>query len=216
MEIETRSTPPHKPPEQPDTWVKDTTQAMRKPGGRDLADYKGFLGFSETELEGKTVLDLGSGSKEKLSRQLKEAGVVANVVSLNPDYTIPKYRRIINSQEDWQKKSVAAVGQNLPFKDSSFDTVLSLEAITMYEDAFEKPDSAKKWATEIARVLKPGGEARLGEILGFKNERKQQAWQKLIRFFADLGVEARIEQFKIRETNPSPRFRLVLKKSLIQ
>ncbi len=216
METETRSTPPHTSSENPDTWVKDTTQAMRKPGGRDLADYKEFLGFTENELAGKTILDLGSGSKEKLSRQLKEAGVVANVVSLNPDYTIPKYRRIINNEEDWQKKSVAALAQSLPFKDGSFDSVLSLEAITMYEDAFEKPDSAKKWAAEIARVLKPGGEARLGEILGFKGELKQQAWQELVRLFADLGVEARIEQFKIRETNPMPRFRLVLKKSLIQ
>jgi len=105
---------------------------MRKPGGRDLADYKEFLGFDERHLAGKTVLDLGSGSQEKLTKDLKEAGVEANVISLNPDYSLKKYRRVINNQDDWQKKSVAAVAQALPFKDASFDVVLGLESVTMY------------------------------------------------------------------------------------
>jgi ubiquinone/menaquinone biosynthesis C-methylase UbiE len=189
---------------------------MRKPGGRDLADDKEFLGFDERHLAGKTVLDLGSGSQEKLTKDLKEAGVEANVVSLNPDYSLKKYRRIINNQENWQKKSVAAVAQSLPFKDASFDVILGLESITMYEDALEKPESAKSWAMEVARVLKPGGEARLGEILGMKGESKQKAWQELIKLLENLGLEAKIEQFKIRETNPQPRYRLVIKKPIPQ
>jgi len=176
----------------PYPWVKDTTQAMRKPGGRDLADYKEFLGFDERQLAGKTVLDLGSGSKEKLAGDLKEAGIEANVISLNPDYSLKKYRRIINDQEDWQRKSVAAVAQALPFKNNSFDVILGLESITMYEDALDKPESAKSWAREIARVLKPGGEARLGEILGMKGEARQKAWQELIKRLEDLGLEAKI------------------------
>jgi ubiquinone/menaquinone biosynthesis C-methylase UbiE len=216
MNSETRRAPPitEIPPQ--DTWVKDTTQAMRKPGGRDLADYKEFLGFDERQLAGKTVLDLGSGSQEKLTRDLKEVGIEANVVSLNPDYSLKKYRRIINNQEDWQKKSVAAVAQSLPFKDGAFDIVLGLESITMYEDAAEKPDSAKSWAMEVARVLKPGGEARLGEILGIKGETNNNAWQELIKLLEDLGLEAKIEQFKIRETNPQPRYRLIIKKPRLQ
>jgi len=200
----------------PQTWVKDTTQAMRKPGGRDLADYKEFLGFDERRLAGKTVLDLGSGSKEKLAGELKKAGVEANVISLNPDYSLKKYRRIINDQENWQKKSVAAVAQTLPFKDASFDVILGLESITMYEDALDKPESAKSWAKEIARVLKSGGEARLGEILGMKGEAVQRSWQGLIKFLENLGLETNIETFKIRETNPQPRYRLVIKKPLPQ
>jgi ubiquinone/menaquinone biosynthesis C-methylase UbiE len=214
MTPETQNSNITPPPE--GLWVKDTTQAMRKPGGRDLADYKEFLGFDERHLAGKTVLDLGSGSQEKLTKDLKEAGVEANVVSLNPDYSLKKYRRIINNQENWQKKSVAAVAQSLPFKDASFDVILGLESITMYEDALEKPESAKSWAMEVARVLKPGGEARLGEILGMKGESKQKAWQELIKLLENLGLEAKIEQFKIRETNPQPRYRLVIKKPIPQ
>lgn len=199
----------------PNSWVLDTTQGMRKLGGRDLEDYKEFLGFNKKELAGKTVLDLGSGSQEKLARGLKEAGVEANVISLNPDYTIPRYRKIINNQEDWQRKSVAAVGQSLPFKDKSFDIILGLESITMYEDAFKKPLSAQAWSREVARVLKPGGEARLGEILGMGGVPRQQAWQEIIKLFEDLGLEARIEPFKIKEKHPLPRYRIIIKKPFV-
>jgi ubiquinone/menaquinone biosynthesis C-methylase UbiE len=193
-------------------WVLDTTQAMRKPGGRDLADYKEFLNFDEKELNGKTVLDLGSGSQEKLTRNLKEAGVEAEVVSLNPDYILPKYRNIINNQEDWQKKSVAAVAQSLPFKDESFDVILGLESVAMYEDAFKKPLSAQAWSKEIARVLKPGGEARLAELLGMGAEKRQEAWQKIIELLKKLGLEAKIEVFQIKEKYPLPRYRIIIKK----
>ncbi|HEV7423812.1 MAG TPA: methyltransferase domain-containing protein, partial [Candidatus Paceibacterota bacterium] len=149
MSLEEHSSPQNNKPKIPHTWVVDTTQAMRKPGGRDLSNYKEFLDFDEKDLEGKTVLDLGSGSQEKLTRNLQEAGIEAKVVSLNPDYSIPKYRRIINSQEDWQRKSVASVAQDLPFRDNTFDFILGLESVTMYEDAFEKPLSAEAWSREI-------------------------------------------------------------------
>ena len=213
MSLERPLIPQKKPQKQvSNSWVLDTTQAMRKPGGRDLTDYKEFLGFNEKELEGKTVLDLGSGSQEKLTRDLREAGIKANVVSLNPDYTIPKYRKIINRQEDCQKKSIASVAQALPFKDSSFDLILGLESITMYEDALEKPLNAEAWSKEIARVLKPGGEARLGEILGMGGLERQKAWQRIIDLLKYLKLEAKIETFKIRENNPKPRYRIIIKK----
>lgn len=199
-------------------WVKDTTQAMRKPGGRDLADYKEFLGFNESELKGLTVLDLGSGSKEKLSQQLKGAGIEADVFSLNPDYGLKsrKYRRIIHNEEGWQRKSVAALAQALPFRDKSFDRIYGLGSVTYYADAYDHPDDAKRWASEIARVLKPDGEARLGDILGFKGRKQQEAYQSLIAFLNSLGLEAWIEEFKVKEKEPKPRYRLVIYKPLEQ
>jgi len=216
MNLEEHSASKKNPKNQvPHTWLLDTTQAMRKPGGRDLNDYKEFLGFDEKELTGKTVLDLGSGSQEKFARGLREAGIEAKVISLNPDYTIPKYRRIINRQEDWQKKSVAAVAQFLPFGNDSFDYILGLESITMYEDALQKPLSAGAWSREIARVLRPGGEARLGEILGMGGEKQQKAWQKIIKILQDLGLEAKIEPFKIKDNSPNSRYRLIIRKPTV-
>lgn len=195
-------------------WVVDTTEGMRKPGGRDLADYENFLGFNRRECVGKTVLDLGSGSTEKLSRELKKAGA-KSIVSLNPDYSLLKYRQIINNQKDWERKSVAGVGQALPFQNDSFDVILGLQSISMYEDAFEKPESAKEWAQEVARVLKPGGEARLGEILGIRGVPRQKAWEKILHILEDLGLEAKIEPFVIKEANPDTRHRLIIKKPFV-
>lgn len=38
---------------------------------RGLQEYEVILGFKEEELEGKTVLDLGSGATEKFARDLE-------------------------------------------------------------------------------------------------------------------------------------------------
>jgi SAM-dependent methyltransferase len=189
----------------------DTTEAMRKRGGRTLEDYEEFLGFTKKDLEGKRVLDLGSGAYEKISRETKNLGIKAEVVSLNPDYVLQKYRRIINNQEDWQRKSVAGIGQALPFTDNSFDIILALESITFYEDALHEPIAAQAWAKEVARVLKPGGEARLGEILGLAGKQKQEAWKGILEIFKSLGLEAKIEAF-ILKNELHPRHRLIVTK----
>jgi ubiquinone/menaquinone biosynthesis C-methylase UbiE len=193
-------------------WERDTTQQMRKLGGRDLEDYKENLGFDEKDLEGKTVLDLGSGSLEKLSRELKKKGIDANVVSLNPDYVLEKYRKIIANQKDWQKKSAAGIAQELPFRDDTFDKIFSLEAVTFYMDALHESKDAEAWAKEVVRVLKPGGEARLGEILGMKGEAKQEAWQKIIDMIKASGADAKIEAYTVKEPIARPRYRLIIKK----
>lgn len=191
----------------------DTTQAMRTLGGRGLNDYEEFLGFDRSNLEGKTVLDLGSGAWEKLTSELKKTGVKAKVVSLNPDYVLGKYRNIIGNQKSWQKESVAGVGQALPFSDESFDVILALESITYYEDALHESASAQIWPKEIARVLKKGGEARLGEILGLAGEKKKEAWDKVITILKSLGLEARMEPFKLKG-EPHLRHRLYVYKPL--
>lgn len=189
----------------------DTTQAMREMGGRDLEDYKKMLGFDERSLEGKTVLDLGSGSYEKLSRDLKKAGIKTNVVALNPDYVLDKYRRIIRNQSHWEKQSIAGVGQALPFKDETFDVILGLESITFYEDALHEAGNARAWSREVARVLKEGGEARLGEILGLGGESKRRAWGEIIEILEQLGLQAEIEPFYING-EVKARHRLLIRK----
>lgn len=188
----------------------DTTKEMRAIGGRNLEDYKEYLGFDEKELEGKRVLDLGSGSLEKLARDLKQVGINASVIALNPDYILKKYRDIIKNQPHWKRKSVAGVGQALPFQDASFDVILGLESVTLYEDALHEANSAKAWAREIARVLKPGGEARLGEILGLRGEKKQKAWEGIKAILESLGTTATIEPFRTKKGEI--KYRLIVKK----
>jgi SAM-dependent methyltransferase len=195
-------------------WTEKTTDSMAKPGGRDLSDYVQFLSFNPKELEGKVVLDLGSGALEKFSRNLRERGIEAEVYSLNPDYFFQKYRSVIKNQEDWSGNSVAGLAQALPFKNEKFDRIYGLMSVTYYEDPIEKMKSAQAWVSEVARILKPGGEARFAEILGYKNEKTKEAYKQLIDYIKNIGSEAYIEQFRIDEKNPRDKFRLIIKKPI--
>lgn len=143
--------------EKPPRFTKDSTQKGPE-GGRGLEIYEKALGFKRKELEGKTVLDLGSGILEKFSRELAAEKIDANVVSLNPDYIAEEYRKRIKQLPDWQKMSVAGLGEELPFKNGSFDFVFALSSITDWAH-----DPAKICA-EIVRVLKDGGSAHIGPI----------------------------------------------------
>ncbi len=62
------------------------------------------------------------------------------------------YENIVNFEiVDYDTTDIVGVGENLPFKDSSFDAVISLSVLEHVKDPF-------LCAKEISRVLKPGGE----------------------------------------------------------
>ncbi|TSC60552.1 MAG: hypothetical protein LiPW15_430 [Parcubacteria group bacterium LiPW_15] len=149
-----------KPEQQKSQWFEDTTKETRPIEGRGLDEYEKTLGFRREELSGKTVMDLGSGPTERLSRELKELGIDANVISVNPDYKNEKYRKVIITNPEWQRKSVAAIGQELSFQDNSIDEVLGLYSVSWYVDA-----GFEHILQEIYRVLKPGGIARIGPFI---------------------------------------------------
>jgi len=61
------------------------------------------------------------------------------------------YDHVVNFDiAEYDTTDVMGVGEDLPFKDNSFDVVLSLSVLEHVKDPF-------KCAGEIARVLKPGG-----------------------------------------------------------
>ena len=149
---------------------------------REFAYYLGILGISKKDL-GKNVLDLGSGTQERFSRQASKLGI--KVVSLNPKLALDdlsvkrdgiddKGLRLVQSAAESRKivrmdveglpphqgRSVGALATHLPFRDNSFDSVVSVLAIPwhlsrgLYGEAF----------SEITRVLKSGGKAFMGPI----------------------------------------------------
>jgi SAM-dependent methyltransferase len=143
----------------PDAPYLDTvlSDVQTVPTRRSFDEYIELLNINESDL-GTTVLDLGSGMDEKFSKEASERNI--HVVSLNP-----KLLRSMNINEakapynniEWQKKSVAALARNLPFKDCTFDSVVAVESIPQYlEDTYESYYDAFR---EICRVLKPGGKA---------------------------------------------------------
>ena len=133
--------------------VKEKESALTD---RDSRYYRAALGFNPEEFRGKTILDVGSGKKEEFS---KEAEVLYDikVFSVNPQLKDWKTRKKLQGwifrDPEWQKRSIAARGQELPFDDESFDAITSLYAITFWVESEDRHEAIR----EMIRVLKPGG-----------------------------------------------------------
>lgn len=207
-------------PEPPNTeeveegWSRGSTECTATERGESLYSYlfeTGLIPGEWRKMEGKTVVDLGSGLTERFSRELKNGGVNANVIALNPDYSQRKFREIVQQQEDWQKKSVAALGQALPFRDKSIDYILGYNSLTIYARPDERPESAKKWALEIARVLKSGGEARLAPIT--QKEADDGLYKDMISLLTSMGLTAELRLVtNSREPRDKWRMYMIIRK----
>ncbi|TSC75235.1 MAG: hypothetical protein G01um101430_558 [Parcubacteria group bacterium Gr01-1014_30] len=193
---------------------ESTTEKTTIPTGRSLSDYEKALDFKRDELAGKKVLDLGSGENENLSRELADQNT--NVVSLNPEYYKAKMGQKVTRLPDWQRKSVAGEAEALPFKDKTFDRIFGLYSVSRFSEpsylewAEEKQDMHQKlrqedkqqvlnWLSEIARVLKVGGEARL---YPFKAESEEEFLRKYKAFFeaaASFGLRVEHKKFDDEE-----------------
>ena len=185
---------------------------------RNYFRYKRELGFHEEALQGKLILDLGSGPNEPIanSKRLKELG--GNVVSLSPDYKLPEYRDGAVRHPTWNNISVAGIGQELPFADNTFDRVWALTSVTFYGDPQDVPDAEKYWGPEVCRVLKPGGEARLAPVL-LTDEISSKLYKNLVESLRKLGVMARIEKIPNEDLpkevqEPDTVYRLIINKPL--
>lgn len=132
---------------------------MQPKGGRDLSTYEKHLLFDRKELQGKTILDLGTGPEAKFAKQLKEAGIKAEVVSLSPDFEEKKYRQGVKKSFP-EGQFISAVGQALPFKNESFDRIFAFHVL----EHLSSKERLLGLISEIARVLKKGGKATLGTV----------------------------------------------------
>ncbi len=138
-------------------------------GGRTLKDYERLLKFKKEDLENKFVLDLGAGPKARFAKELERSGIKATVISLSPDYADTEHRElfkpagleklitILKREKGKDKLEIAGIGEELPFKDGSFDEILALWSISEWAE-----HTYERWIPEIYRVLKQGGVARIG------------------------------------------------------
>lgn len=137
---------------------------LQTPGGRGLAVYEAQLMFDKSDLEGKTVLDLGAGPELKFAKDLAESGIKAEVVSLSPDFSDSKYtERARNSLPGGEL--LAGVGQALPFRDEFFDRIFAFHV-----DEHISREVFFGFISEMARVLKKDGVAKLGPTLNIPGE----------------------------------------------
>ncbi|MBI2631083.1 methyltransferase domain-containing protein [Candidatus Nomurabacteria bacterium] len=142
-------------------FIKPTVEKKETPNESNFEDdgqayferYMRDLGLSKEDLS-KKILDVGSNTGD-FANWAKQNNVSGNIFSLEP-WAISNERT----------KSVRARAEAIPFKDNSFDFVVSDCAIP---NIFlgEKDVKEKVYGSlfEMLRVTKPGGEIRLGKIV---------------------------------------------------
>lgn len=121
----------------------------------NLLIYFNDFNLGPEDIEGRKILDLGSGEKEIFSKEAAAYGT--EVFSLNPRLRAwwPRMRiKKFGLDSNWQKKSVAGRAQELPFKNESMDMIFARWSYP----SFTKEDHEKLLALrELMRVLKENG-----------------------------------------------------------
>lgn len=98
--------------------------------------------------EGETVLDIGSGPGFLASDLANATGPTGKVVGVDISEQMVE-RAAARSTQSWLSYSVADAAA-LPFKDNSFDVVVSTQVAEYVPDI-------DAFCTEVHRVMKPGG-----------------------------------------------------------
>lgn len=191
---------------------------------RDLGRYAECLGYSAkaelvTDLEGKDVLDVGSGLGGLVKSAVAE-GVKTRIISVNPRLSLPKWRHHQKDETELQlvdylpkslKKaqrvhdhnSVAAFAQALPFKDSSFDLIFDNFGVSYYSGAKEEIGIFEPAIKEMLRVLRQGGHIRIGDICnyGLRERNLSSEPSENEQILIDLGIDYKIVWAKDRLNN---------------
>jgi len=135
---------------------------------RGIDDYIKDLDISEEELKDPNmrILDLGSGIQQELSRQSKERGYESKIVSVDPKLSLSLEKDLsklefsgdrlkrIQARKNLPDDTLAAVAQDLPFKDNSFDRVFAMWSVPGY---IQDPQEIRVVLKEMIRVVKDGG-----------------------------------------------------------
>lgn len=108
------------------------------------------------------ILDVGCGVGGSTRRLSDETGCRVTGIDLSNEYidAAERLTQLLNMQE--RVKFLACNALALPFEDSCFDGVWSLQMNMNVEDK-------QTWLNETYRVLKPGGRAIFYEVCAYKN-----------------------------------------------
>jgi len=132
---------------------------------RGLSEYTKELRLPVDALIDKKILDLGSGPTVKFAQEVQKNFPGTKVVSL--DYSFEERERSDFSYfptEETRKgaekvEKISGLFTALPFKNETFDTVVSSAAMPLYLTSLEQIEKAFE---EVIRVLKKGGKAYIG------------------------------------------------------
>lgn len=173
--------------------------------------YVEDLQFTPKDFE-KRILDVGAGSAQ-FAKWAKEHGVSSEIYSLELIYE--------RSSEYLKEKSKSVWGsaEDMPFKNNTFDLVISLDAIPQVfsGEEYKKEElkeNVKSSFSEMLRVIKPGGEIRIGGMFdkGINEKQRQlrSTFNEIINEFKskqDIAVEEIPNGYNIytRDKNGQPK-----------
>jgi ubiquinone/menaquinone biosynthesis C-methylase UbiE len=111
-------------------------------------------------LKGKTILDVGCGNGNTVLAITKEVGPNGKVVGIDisPEGIAEAKRKAVELGLEKVTEFRVADAEQLPFKDNSFDIVISECVVCLTPDK-------QKALNEKARVLKPGGKIVMHDVV---------------------------------------------------
>jgi len=153
---------------------------------------RAFKEFAARFPKKKLVLDFGCGGGNKLFKK------IGKVIGIDISY-----KSLQNAQKIYSK-AILYDGKNLPFKDSTFDYVLS-DQVFGHIPLDEKNQLIK----EIYRIIKPGGiiyasietDSKNNRLINFMKKYPKLYQQKWIRMYGHFGLELPSECLKRFENN---------------
>ncbi len=101
-----------------------------------------------------TLLDVGCGDAELVSKVARRG---AHVVGLDADIAMLTASRWRAHADNGRCVLVGGRAEMLPFKEASFDRVVAVATLCFIDDT-------ERAVSEMARVLKPGGQLVIGEL----------------------------------------------------
>lgn len=156
---------------------------------RDIVkDYMEQLDLSSEDLT-KTILDIGSGGGTSFSKNAKERGLGTRIYSIDPNPAREGNIKFAQGRVEW-----------LPFRDSEFDLVVSNAAFPFFVIRDKEVDrelqkgnlvpaerKMKETINEMFRVLRDGGQVKLGRVSRMHANPSQRAFEPALdRVLADI------------------------------
>lgn len=175
-------------------------------------EYENWLGFSLSEL-GHRVLDLGSGEHETFSKEARRRGITVD--SMNPKLLIVQdrfeakssARRLGDKGSGWQRRSFAGLGQRIPVKEGTYDSVVANWSVPYYLDQQDWPTAL----SEVYRVLKRGGRVFMAPFEESQLDYIQQQLNELGFIEVEVG-EVSDEATFYKSFHAAPYYRIKFRK----
>ncbi|MDD5710796.1 MAG: class I SAM-dependent methyltransferase [Candidatus Colwellbacteria bacterium] len=190
-----------------------------RPTGRSAEECFEDLGISLEFLKGKKILDIGSGLNQ-FAQDLKQEHL--DLTSIDMFYALtPEERKKVFSElspenfetvktsldrmaiKDKDSHLVGGRAESLPFLDETFDVVLAEYSMPHYA---ENRESMRDFFFEVARVLKPGGEAHIYpmRIRPGRNVTRKDA-EEVLSNLRNLGFSVEVSGKELGDDPPDTR-----------